>query len=161
KDGLEIRPTEKGRWRKRMSDPLQIRTVVSQPFAENSYVAWLPGRSDALVIDPGFEPGLILDFLREKGLSVAAVLNTHGHVDHIAGNAEMKKAFPEAPLIIGANDATALPGGRLSLASLLGFVVRSPAADRTVKEGDVIDAAGIRLEVLDVPGHSPGHVVFL
>src|SRR5262249_34122073 len=37
----------------------------------------------------------------------------------------------------------------------------SPAADRTVKEGDVVEAAGIRLEVLDVPGHSPGHVVFL
>src|SRR5262249_12268639 len=71
----------------RMSETMQIHTVVSQPFAENSYVVWLPSRNDALVIDPGFEPDLIVDFLREQGLTAAAILNTHGHVDHIAGNA--------------------------------------------------------------------------
>src|SRR6266436_3513149 len=57
---------------KRMASPLQIRTLVSLPFDENSYVVWLAGRNEALVIDPGFEPDLILDCLREEQLSAAA-----------------------------------------------------------------------------------------
>ena len=47
-----------------MPAELNIQTLVSMPFEENSYVVWLPGRTDCLVIDPGLEPELILDFLR-------------------------------------------------------------------------------------------------
>ena len=90
-----------------MTAPFQIRTLVSMPFEENTYVAWLPGRGDAVVIDPGLEPEIILGFLREEGLTAAAVLNTHGHADHIAGNEAMKQAFPTAPLVIGARDVAA------------------------------------------------------
>ena len=51
-----------------MTVPLQIRTVVSMPFEENTYVLWLAGRTDAVVIDPGLEPELIFDCLRDEGL---------------------------------------------------------------------------------------------
>ena len=68
---------------------MEIQTIVSMPFEENSYVAWLPGRGDAVVVDPGLEPDLILEFLRERGLAAAAILNTHGHADHIGGNAAL------------------------------------------------------------------------
>src|SRR5438046_2332898 len=88
-----------------MSMPLRIQTTVSMPFAENTYVVWRPDRSDALVIDPGLEPEKITDFLRGAGLTVAAILNTHGHGDHIGGNAQMKEQFPDAPLVIGANES--------------------------------------------------------
>src|ERR1700730_7705256 len=87
-----------------MSNPLQIHTLVSMPFEENTYVVWLPDRRDAVVIDPGLEPEAILGFLREKQLSVGAILNTHGHADHIGGNGALKEAFPDAPIIIGANE---------------------------------------------------------
>jgi hydroxyacylglutathione hydrolase len=144
-----------------MSEPLQIHTIVSLPFQENTYVVWRPERQDALVIDPGLEPGLIVDFLRERGLSVAAVLNTHGHVDHIGGNATLKAAYPQAPLLIGAGDAGMLTDPEANLGWLVGLTVTSPPADRELREGDVVEAAGVRLEVLDLPGHSPGHVVFV
>ena len=49
-----------------MAADLQIRTIVSQPFEENTYVVWRAGRKDALVIDPGLEPDVILDFLKES-----------------------------------------------------------------------------------------------
>ena len=144
-----------------MSEPLEIHTLVSMPFEENTYVVWRPGRTDALVIDPGLEPDAILDFLRARGLAVAAILNTHGHADHIAGNEAIKNAFPQAPLIIGVNETRLLSDPYANLSGQFGLPLTSPPADRTVTEGDVLEEAGIRLEVLDVPGHSPGHVVFV
>lgn len=144
-----------------MAEPLQIHTVVSQPFEENTYIVWRPGSAAALVIDPGLEPDVILTFLREHGLHAAAILNTHGHGDHIAGNADLKEAFPDAPLIIGANETGLLRDPRANMSAFFDFPILSPDADRTVREGDVIDEAGIALEVLDVPGHSPGHVAFV
>ena len=140
---------------------LQVRTVESMPFAENSYVVWLEGRTDAVVIDPGLEPESILDALADDGLTCAAVLNTHGHADHIAGNAALKRQFPEAPLIIGTGDAPMLADPVLNLSVGYGFEIVSPPADKLVNEGDVEKRAGIDWEVLEIPGHSPGHVVFV
>ena len=144
-----------------MATPLLIQTIESMPFAENTYVVRLEGRDDALVIDPGLEPELILDYLREEGLTPAAILNTHGHADHIGGNHDLKGAFPHAPLIIGVNEAPLLADAEANLSAPFGAPVVSPPADRLVREGDVVEAAGIALEVIDVPGHSPGHVVYL
>ncbi len=144
-----------------MSTPLEIRTIVSMPFAENTYVAWLPQRSDCIVIDPGLEPEKITDFLQDERLSVAAILNTHGHGDHIGGNAHVKEQFPTAPLIIGVNEAHLLTDANANMSAPFGVPIVSPPADRLVREGEFVDAAGIKLEVMDVPGHSPGHVVYL
>jgi glyoxylase-like metal-dependent hydrolase (beta-lactamase superfamily II) len=144
-----------------MSAPLSVRTVVSMPFEENTYVVWLPGRADALVIDPGLDPDAILECLREEGLTPAAVLNTHGHADHIAGNAALKEAFPRVPLIIGRGDEVMLADPVANLSAPFGMPLVSPGADRVVGNGEVVELAGIVLEVIEVPGHSPGHVVFV
>ena len=144
-----------------MPAPLQIQTVVSQPFEENSYIVWPPGGREAIVFDPGLEPDLILDVLREQELDVAAILNTHGHADHIAGNAALKQAFPNAPVIIGSGDAIMLTDAEANLSAPFGLAITSPPADRTVGEGDTVEAAGLTFEVHNIPGHSPGHVVFL
>jgi glyoxylase-like metal-dependent hydrolase (beta-lactamase superfamily II) len=144
-----------------MTTHLQIQTIVSQPFSENTYIVWLSGRKDALVFDPGLEPDWILDFLNDNRLTPAAILNTHGHADHIGGNEELKQAYPQVPLLIGVNDAPLLTDADANLSGPFGLPIVSPRADQLVKEGDVIEFAGIRLEVLDVPGHSPGHVVFV
>jgi glyoxylase-like metal-dependent hydrolase (beta-lactamase superfamily II) len=144
-----------------MADQLKVRTLVSAPFQENSYVVWGADQRDAVVIDPGFEPELILDCLKEEGLAAAAILNTHGHADHIGGNCEMKRRFPDAPLMIGFHEADLLSNPAANLSAPFGMPVVSPIADRLLKEGDSVEAAGLRFEVLELPGHSPGHVVFL
>jgi hydroxyacylglutathione hydrolase len=144
-----------------MAAGLQIQTIVSLPFEENSYVVWQESQNAALVVDPGLEPDLIVSFLRERGLVVAAILNTHGHADHIGGNRVLKEAFPRAPIITGARDAELLTDANLNLSAPFGMPIVSPPADQLVREGDVLEVAGVRLEVLDVPGHSPGHVVFV
>jgi glyoxylase-like metal-dependent hydrolase (beta-lactamase superfamily II) len=139
----------------------QVHSIVSMPFDENTYAVWQKGRSEAILVDPGLEPALILDFLKKQSLTVALILNTHGHADHIGGNRAIKQAYPDAPLVIGAEEAHLLTDANANLSAGFGMPITSPPADRTVSEGDVIEAAGIRLEVLEVPGHSPGHVVFL
>ncbi|MDY3562129.1 MBL fold metallo-hydrolase [Gemmata sp. JC673] len=140
---------------------VQILTVESQPFAENSYLVWKDGSPEAFVIDPGFEPELIEEALAERGLKLVALVCTHGHCDHIAGNAALKRAHPEVPIVIGAGDAAMLTDANKNLSGPFGFEVLSPPADRVVGEGETLTVAGVALEVFEVPGHSPGHVVYV
>jgi hydroxyacylglutathione hydrolase len=138
-----------------------IETIESAPFGEMSYVAWRKGQGEALVVDPGFDTESILELLDRYSLRLAAVLNTHGHADHIAGNAAMKRAFPDAPLIIGRNEAHLLADSEANLSASFGLSLASPAADRLVDDGERLDLAGFSFEVREIPGHSPGSVVFV
>jgi glyoxylase-like metal-dependent hydrolase (beta-lactamase superfamily II) len=138
-----------------------LTTIVSFDFQENSFVAHLRGRNDALVVDPGFEPERILEYLDQHGLAPGAILNTHGHIDHIAGNEALKQRWPQCPLVIGEGDADKLVNPRRNLSAMMGSALKSPPADVTLKDGDVYSAAGFELEVRDIPGHSAGHVIFL
>lgn len=138
-----------------------IETILSMPFAQNSYIVWKDDGSECFVVDPGFEPELILAALSKRGLRPVAILNTHGHADHIAGNGAMKDEFPGAPLIIGIGDQPMLADPMLNLSALGGVAVVSPPADQTVREGDVLDLLGLQWLVREIPGHSPGHVVFI
>jgi len=140
---------------------LRVGRVVSMPFDENTYVAQLAGRSECIVIDPGLEPRLILDYLAEHGLAPAAILCTHGHSDHIAGNAALKQRWPACPLVIGAGDAAKLTDPDLNLSAAFGLPITSPPADHTLTEGERFTAAGVELHVFAAPGHSSGHIVFL
>ena len=145
-----------------MSDStLQIARIVSIPFDENTYVIHLGGRNDCIVIDPGLEPGKILDHLDSAGLTPAAILCTHGHSDHIAGNAAIKDRWPDCPIVIGHGDAYKLTDPEANFSAPFGLPLVSRPADATVAEGDTYEAAGLRLAVRETPGHSRGHVVFL
>jgi hydroxyacylglutathione hydrolase len=143
------------------SSAIQLATIVSSAFEENCYIAHLGGRNDCLVIDPGLEPRRVIEHLQQNGLTPAAILNTHGHSDHIGGNAAMKLRWPECPLVIGRIEAPKLTDQTLNLSAMFGVPLVSPPADVTVDEGDVYSAAGFDLHVRLVPGHSAGHVVYL
>jgi glyoxylase-like metal-dependent hydrolase (beta-lactamase superfamily II) len=138
-----------------------IETIVSVPFDENTYVFWIAGRADCVVFDPGLQPRAILNLLDREGLAPAAILCTHGHTDHIAGNEALKSRWPDTPLVIGRGDAPKLTDPVGNLSAMFGFEVRSPKADRTVVEGETVEAAGMAWRVVETPGHSSGHVSFL
>jgi hydroxyacylglutathione hydrolase len=142
-------------------DSFQLATVVSAPFEENTYIAHLGGRNDCLVVDPGLEPDEIMTILQQHDLRPAAILITHGHSDHIAGNGYLKERFPECPIVVSHGDAPKLTDPDLNLSSAFGVRLYSPPADTLVREGDVYSAAGFDLEVREIPGHSCGHVVFI
>ncbi len=138
-----------------------LATIISADFQENTYIASLEGRSDCLVVDPGLEPEKILEYLDRHRLSPAAILNTHGHADHIAGNAALKRRWPQCPLVVGTGDAAKLIDPWKNLSAVFGVPIVSPAADITVNDRSTYSAAGFDLEVLAIPGHSTGHVAFL
>jgi hydroxyacylglutathione hydrolase len=139
----------------------RIEVVESAPFAENAYILWRPGSADALVIDPSFDVDSVLGWLDREGLALVAILNTHGHADHIAGNAAIKQSFPAVPLIIGENDAHLLTDPVANLSAGFGMDLVSPPADRTLAHGETLELAGFAFEVREIPGHSPGSVVLL
>jgi glyoxylase-like metal-dependent hydrolase (beta-lactamase superfamily II) len=144
-----------------MLSPLRVVTIVSRPFEENSYVVWREGRRDCIVFDPGFEPDLIFDAVSVNQLTPAAILNTHGHLDHIAGNAAMKERWPTCPLVIGIGETPKLSDPMQNLSGMIGDPLVSPPSDETVIDAQQYRAAGCEFLVREIPGHSSGHVVFI
>lgn len=109
---------------------------------------------DALVIDPADNAHEILALAAKNKLRINSIVNTHGHVDHIGGNAQMKK-LTGAKIIIHEDDAfmlTSTPAGMLRMFG----ATQSPPADILVSEGQIISAGNIELKILHTPGHSPG-----
>ena len=140
---------------------LDIKMIVSAPFQQNAYIVRRKGATEALVVDPGFDTDSIIAEIERNALELKAILNTHGHADHIAGNAAIKAAYPAAPLLIGRNEANLLIEPRSNLSAGFGMPIKSPPADRLVDDRETIDLAGLRMLVREIPGHSPGSVVYI
>jgi hydroxyacylglutathione hydrolase len=143
------------------SSAIRLAVIVSAPFEENTYIAHLDGRSDCLIVDPGLEPDEIIAHLEREKLVPEAILITHGHSDHIAGNEEMKRHFPKCPIVVSHGDAPKLTNPALNLSAAFGAHLVSPPGDVLVREGETYSAAGFDLLVREIPGHSSGHIVFV
>ena len=140
---------------------LEIFVFVSEMFGQNAYLLRKTDTNACVLVDPSFDLDAILDFLKNNSFHLAAILNTHGHIDHIVGNERMKRHFPDAPLLIGELDAHKLVDPVANLSSGYGLEVISPPADDTVSHMEVISYAGVDFETRLTPGHSPGHVVWI
>lgn len=129
-------------------------------FAQNCTILWCEETLEAAVVDPGGDLAEIEAAVARKELKVVKILLTHGHVDHIAGTANLKAKLGvpvEGPHEADAYLLEALPDS----ARGYGF---PPAAtftpDRWLKGGDTVRFGNVVLEVLHCPGHTPGSVVF-
>lgn len=138
-----------------------ITVIVSPPFEENTYIVAMPGRDDCLIIDPGFTPQKVIDHIEAAGRNPAAILLTHGHSDHIGGNAALKQRWPACPILIGRGDAPKLTDPWGNLSAPFGLPMTSPPADRLLQDSEILDLAGMKLEVREAPGHSAGHIVYV
>lgn len=143
------------------SDEPTIECIESQPFAENTYVAHLAGRKDCVVVDPGMEPDLIVDYIRAQGLTPAALLITHGHADHIAGIPAMKAEWPDCPIVIGKDEAEKLINPYKNLSAQFGLPITTQPADVLLDEAQPYSAAGMTWDTARIPGHSLGHIVYI
>lgn len=117
-------------------------TIEQLPILQDNYCPIIHDGTKACVIDPGDAEPVQL-FLRERTLDLAAILNTHHHGDHTAGNE--------------------------ALVDLYGCPVYAPKAEMEkiksathgVEEGDEIEFAGVKFQVLETPGHTLGHIIYV
>jgi glyoxylase-like metal-dependent hydrolase (beta-lactamase superfamily II) len=130
------------------------------PVQENCFIVRRPGADTALIVDPGDEADRILTAIDDLGIeSVEAILLTHTHFDHIGAVAPVARATG-APVYCPTLETDVL-------ANIMDYVpwpgfgpFESYEADHTVAGGETLELAGLPLEVLFTPGHSPGHVTY-
>jgi hydroxyacylglutathione hydrolase len=138
---------------------LHTRPFVAPGFGENTYVVWRDAAGAAVVIDPGNTVPPILSLLAEQQLTLAAILLTHAHLDHIEGVARLV-AETGAPVYLHPADRF-LYDHAAQQAQQFGMRVDTPPDVSTaLQHGQQLDIAGVRYDVRHVPGHSPGHVLF-
>lgn len=115
--------------------------VVQIPVGKSDnfcYLIFCEETLQGVVVDPSFAPQALLDAAAERAVEVTMLLNTHGHRDHIAGNADII-------------DATGV--------QLAAHALDVPTADRRLADGDVIKVGNGCIEIMHTPGHSPGSIV--
>jgi len=124
-------------------------------FAVFCYLIGDEETQEGLFIDPADDAKKLLSEAKSQGINkINYIVNTHSHVDHIMGNAEMVKKTG-AKIIIHQEDASALVRTSTDLLEMFGAAA-SPPADIQVKDGEIIQVGNVMLKVLHTPGHSPG-----
>lgn len=135
-----------------------IHTITVGPVGTCCYILSREDRDDCLVIDPGDEAERIRK--AAEGKKIAAVLLTHGHFDHIGAAGDLMAE--DTRLVIHELDAPMLSDPDQNVSRLLcGISVTAPAPTDTVREGSRLTLAGLDIQVLHTPGHTPGSSCFL
>lgn len=131
-------------------------------FGINTYVVFDPETNDCAIIDPGMsnpdEEKAIENFIAEKGLKVTHLINTHLHIDHVAGIPFLRKKY-EAPVLAHKGDE--FLGDRLDQQARmfgLNLNLSSIEISQYIQDGDIIKIGNGELKVISVPGHSKGSV---
>ncbi len=141
---------------------MQIQTFVFNPFQENTLVVY-DETKEAVVIDPGcYEPAesaQLDDFITAHHLNIKYLLNTHCHIDHVLGNDHVKQKY-KVRLMIHPIEETVLRTVKI-YAPNYGFAQYQEAEpDGFLNEGDKVKFGNTTLDILFLPGHSPGHIAF-
>jgi hydroxyacylglutathione hydrolase len=141
---------------------LQIQTFVFNPLQENTYVLY-DETGSCVIIDPGCyeieEKKELEEFIVDQKLTVSKLLNTHGHVDHVLGNAFVKARF-DTKLYIHEKDEPTLRAVKVYAPHYGFFQYEDTTADAFIREGEPVTFGNQSLDVLFVPGHAPGHIAF-
>ena len=129
------------------------------PVAENCFFAAREGETTAIVVDPGDEPERLIEALEERDYTVAAILLTHTHFDHVGAVAPLAR-HTGAPVYCPELEKGVL-ADIMSYVPWPGFgPFESYDADELVAGGERLTLAGLDIDVLFTPGHSPGHVTY-
>ena len=130
-------------------------TVVVGPLGVNCSILGCETTGQGVVVDPGDDAELILAQVQQRGLVISAIINTHGHFDHVGGNRQLTQATG-APLYIHQADVPMLERVAKT-AAMYGLPgENSPQPDRLLEDGMLIEFGTHRLQVIHTPGHTQG-----
>jgi len=138
---------------------IDVRMFTVGPVQENCFIVREQHSDRAVMVDPGDEAERLLTAAKSLGVQIEAILLTHTHFDHVGAVAPVARATgapvycPELETFVLANIMDFVPWP--------GFgPFESYDADHTVKGGERLELAGLELDVVFTPGHSPGHVTY-
>lgn len=136
---------------------MKIENIVVGQLQVNCFIVYDEGSMDAMVVDPGDEPGKIIQFIEDRKLKISRLVCTHAHFDHIAAVWRLKEKTG-APVLLHKGDHHIFMRAD-GQAVLWGFSIdQPPAPDVFVNEGDEIPVGRLKFKVLHTPGHSPGGI---
>lgn len=135
-----------------------VKRLEVGPLMVNCYIVGDEESREAAVFDPGGHAEKILQVLSDEGLKVKYIINTHGHFDHVGANRPLQDATG-APILAHPEEASGLQGASRQ-AAMFGSSALDSEASRFVQEGDQLTVGTIRIQAIDVRGHSRGGLGF-
>ena len=144
-----------------VANELMVRGLVVGVFQENCWVVGNRRTGEAICIDPGDQPDEILALARDMGVTIKLIANSHAHVDHVLGVQGVHSATG-AQFLLHPSDLDLLRNGWRGAAARFGLDVGQgpPDPDAFVKDGDVVEVAGLQLKTITTPGHTSGSVSY-
>ena len=138
---------------------MKIDCLMLGEYQTNCYILRVTEEAgQCLIVDAGLGADELIEFLGKREIRPVAAVLTHGHIDHIAGIALLRQNYPDIEVLIHELDAEMLTEPAANLSSMMGLPFATEAAQVLLEDGSVIERAGIQLQVLHVPGHSPGGI---
>lgn len=132
-----------------------IKTLSSGMLGSNCYIVGNSG--EGVIIDPGTDGDDIKEEIEKTGIKIKYLILTHTHIDHICA-LDYVRALTGAKAAVHSYDAGALEDPRGNASYIFGLDVKFRKADIFLKDGDVLEAGGIKLEIIHTPGHTPGGI---
>lgn len=142
----------------------KLESFIFNPFSEKTYVVYDDGTKECIIIDPGCsnpsEENELFGFIDSHSLKPLMVINTHGHVDHVVGNAAVKRRYgiPVAAHHDMENDFVQAKRHAAWLGLKPQDDVDIDLPDRNLEDGEVVNIGGSTLEVISTPGHAMGSI---
>jgi hydroxyacylglutathione hydrolase len=140
-----------------MMGQMKYEMIVVGALETNCYLVYCEKTFDCAVVDPGADPEKIIRKINDLGLKPVILINTHGHVDHVGANKDIKEEY-DIPLCIHSSDSRMLDNILASAMGLFLGAKKSPKPDRYLEDGEIVPIGQYHLKVIHTPGHSPGSI---
>jgi len=134
-----------------------VHVEVVGPFQENTFFLRASEGREAVVIDPGDDPEVLIEAIESRELKPVAIVNTHGHIDHVTAVASLREHF-RIPFYLHSADHFLLDHLERSAHTWGIPVPKTPEVDHRLDDFETLDLAGLRIEARPTPGHTPGGV---
>lgn len=146
---------------------MEIKDFYDERTFTMTYVVYEPDTKDAVIIDPvlDYDPAAskvwtesadkVAAFAKEKNLKVHFILETHAHADHLSGSQLLKRSFPQALVAIGERIQVVQQTFKKVFDLPEDFPTDGRQFDRLLKDGEVVQAGALKIEVIFTPGHTP------